>query len=220
MATKPRLPEAVDHLLIESARVRALRCVLEDGPEYRLRQIQRWYSRSFSTPLAEVNALPLEEVIGAYFEDAYGKLEGEDLEKEVALVVETAEESRRRVLDEGQGDASDDAFFKKVQEESKAAAQSLKAAPVQQQPLSAGTGQGQQQQEKLGTAPAATATTPLKKKEKGPLPSPKLPTPAPAPLPPDIHIDFLNGADFEALLADEQSLPQPPRFLGQKPRKE
>lgn len=65
--------------------------------DYELRQIFRWYSKTFSTPLHQVVELPLEDVLRAWYEEEFEGMKEEDLEQ---VVRERAiSEERRRELD-------------------------------------------------------------------------------------------------------------------------
>ena len=86
--------------LVADLQVLALRAVLADDSDYRLRVIYRWYSREFSVPLPEVPALPLTHVLQAYFEDHYEKMEPHQQEEERLKLVETEVERLERVLAE------------------------------------------------------------------------------------------------------------------------
>ena len=86
-------------------------------PGYELRRVFRWYSRTFATPLHEVQNLPVEDVLRAYFEQKFEEMEDEKLEqlvREVAISPERMreierEEDRRAVEDlEFEGDAKEE----------------------------------------------------------------------------------------------------------------
>jgi len=66
--------------IFSAHRINALSSVMFPGsdPGYELRRIFRWYSTHFCTPLHEVSALPLDDVLQNYFEAKYEELE--DLE--------------------------------------------------------------------------------------------------------------------------------------------
>lgn len=96
----------------------------EDG--YRLRQIFRWYSREFSTPLHEVEDLPLVQVLTHYFESMYEELGEADgpaavaaTEREELLLRETLAERKARESQEAVEDVEADAFEREVREEVK-----------------------------------------------------------------------------------------------------
>jgi hypothetical protein len=60
--------------LVRVVQLSALRQILapdEGDAEYRLRQIFRWYSKTFHTPLDEVAALPLVDVLQHYYDSSY-----------------------------------------------------------------------------------------------------------------------------------------------------
>lgn len=92
---------------IDAIRTRALRAVVKPDMAASMRRVFRWYSREFSTPLAQVESLPLEDVLTAYFEDLYSNMEEPLLEQELADMALTPEE---RALAHKQEEAEDDEF--------------------------------------------------------------------------------------------------------------
>lgn len=78
--------------LFHAISVIALRGVLTDDAEYRLRKIFRWYSRTFATPLHEVEDLPVEDVLLAYFETSFEDMKAEEIKEQIRLLTETNEE--------------------------------------------------------------------------------------------------------------------------------
>lgn len=111
MAQQPRLHREVgaagdarvdvDSLVLQHSRVAALRATLEPNVAYRLRQIFRWYSTTFHTPLKDVEDLPLEHVLQAHYEETFGKFDQDDLRDEVRRATESLEErlERERLAD-------------------------------------------------------------------------------------------------------------------------
>ena len=84
-------------------RLNALDAVLSgDNQEYVLRHIFRWYSKTFATPLNEVEELPLEDVLTHYYETKYEDMKDIEIDMEKASLLETNEErqDRMRKLDE------------------------------------------------------------------------------------------------------------------------
>ncbi len=60
---------------IDGIRARALLAVLRPDQEANLRHIFRWYSRTFHTPLHEVDDLPVEEILLHWFEAQFEDME-------------------------------------------------------------------------------------------------------------------------------------------------
>lgn len=60
---------------IDGIKVRALLAVLRPDQEANLRHIFRWYSKTFSTPLHEVDDLPVEDILLHWFEVQYEDME-------------------------------------------------------------------------------------------------------------------------------------------------
>lgn len=92
--------------------------------EYTLRKIFRWYSKTFHTPLHEVDSIPLSDVLAAYWEEHYEELEDKDLEVERIRLIEDEEELKLRQIEE---DANEVDVWEIGQEE-KSAAEEIGAA--------------------------------------------------------------------------------------------
>lgn len=76
----------------EDSRLLALKDVLTGTAEYQHRRILRWYSRTFTTALHDVEQLPLEYVLQHYFESFWEKAEPDELEEARVEVIRTPEE--------------------------------------------------------------------------------------------------------------------------------
>lgn len=59
---------------------------------YSIRQIFRWYSKTFHTPLHQVADIPLYDVIQAYYESSFESMEEEDFKKEIHELAMSKEE--------------------------------------------------------------------------------------------------------------------------------
>lgn len=59
---------------VQAIALRAFAAVLRHDPDFEYREVMRWYSREFSTPLAAVADLPQEEVWQHWYEDQYQRL--------------------------------------------------------------------------------------------------------------------------------------------------
>lgn len=62
----------------ESIRILALRSVVKDTPDYRLRHIFRWYSEKFHTALHLVDDLPIENILEAWYECEFETLKDDN----------------------------------------------------------------------------------------------------------------------------------------------
>lgn len=107
---------------IEDLRILALRNAArpELAPgEYRVRRVQRWYSKTFHVPLPDVADLPWEDVLLAWYESHYEEMEPELLEEEVHRVtgnIDDAEDYRNTVFEQQtakQAEAQEAAIAKK-----------------------------------------------------------------------------------------------------------
>ena len=101
----------------------ALAEVVGDGYTlaYFYRKICRWYSREFSTPLHEVEKLPITDVLTHYYESHYEDLMGadrlEDLEEERIKLTETEAERKIREGQKQEEVEDDDAFLRAAEKE-------------------------------------------------------------------------------------------------------
>jgi hypothetical protein len=89
---------------IDSVKVRALASVMEPNHDDALRDIFEWYSRTFHTPLHEVDTLPLDEVLIAYYRFIYREMEPEERHNLAIWLLETPEERAERKRSETQLD--------------------------------------------------------------------------------------------------------------------
>lgn len=100
--------------LLKSLRLCAYGAVKAKDSDYVLRFIFRWYSREFKTSLAEVEAMPLEEVLTHFFECRYENMDDDALEEEEKLLCETASERLARETLAAVDAEADDDFFKEA----------------------------------------------------------------------------------------------------------
>lgn len=108
--------------LADDLRAITLHELVADTPEYRLRLLYRWYSKTFATPLHLVPSLPLTEVLVAFWETKYEEMNDIELEDERKKVVETEDERRARLEAEDAHEVETDAFVLAIEEQAKAAA--------------------------------------------------------------------------------------------------
>lgn len=101
------MAEEIDY--IRAIKLNAMKAVSDPDTDYYLRFIYRWYSKTFFTPLHEVEDLPLEDILTAYYEESYEKLEEKELRTERLKLVWGEAEFERRLKAE-QDD--DDQFVK------------------------------------------------------------------------------------------------------------
>jgi len=106
----------------KAIRLVALRNVIRQDGHYILRYIQRWYSKTFATPLDQVDDLPLEDVLMAYFESYYEEMKEEERAKEIETLLETEEQrqARERAEDVDQAEREEFAKFTVAEDERKA----------------------------------------------------------------------------------------------------
>lgn len=111
----------------DALQVVSLLAVIRQDSDYLLRKIYRWYSKTFFTPLHEVEDLPLEDVLTAYFEEAYEMMPEKKRLHLARLLTETSEEKAARVAAEKAKEhaQSDDAFLDKMRLEQEKEAKAL-----------------------------------------------------------------------------------------------
>lgn len=92
-------------------RLDAIRHVYRKDAEYTLREICRWYSQRYATPLHEVGtrtgSVDIEDVLKTFYEVRYGEMAEDKLEEEAELLARTEEEEledqRKADADEAEG---------------------------------------------------------------------------------------------------------------------
>lgn len=81
-ALTPSLFMAQDLSFYEIVKINALDSVIQKDQEYMIRHILRWYSKTFHTPLPQVEDIPFVEVLTAYYEERFENMEEQDLKEE------------------------------------------------------------------------------------------------------------------------------------------
>jgi primosomal protein N' len=176
---------------LQALKILALRAVLDpkSDPDYSLRHVFRWFSKTFHTPLAQVEEMPLEDILRHYYEDDYEEKTSDEksmmlLEVEIKKMAETDEEKMLRERKEGFTKTSDDEFHKLIEEREKKRALSKKEPnqpDLTPRPVN-----------KPNKLPEASFRAPELPKEE------------------TVKIIHMDQADFEKLL-DEDPVKQPPK---------
>ena len=96
---------------LSSIEAQALVSALEEDSDFEVRRILRWYSKTFHTPLHEVEDLPSGEVFRAYFEDSIADMHREQLLEQARLLLETPEDRLARLAAEAEGTSADQEFM-------------------------------------------------------------------------------------------------------------
>jgi hypothetical protein len=68
---------------LDYIKVSSLASIKNPDTDYFVRFVMRWYSKTFHTPLHQVDDLPLDHVFQAYYEEMYEKMDEKDLKQEV-----------------------------------------------------------------------------------------------------------------------------------------
>jgi hypothetical protein len=121
----------------------AMLAVHREPVEYKVREIQRWYSETFHTPLEAVEEMDFERVALHYFERMYRDMTPEEREDEMRTLSETEEQRLDRLRREEADKVSDEDFLKQVKADAENAAnaartlagQLKKMPPGEQEPI-------------------------------------------------------------------------------------
>lgn len=176
----------------KAVRLIALKQVQDPDRDYLVRKVHRWYSKTFSTPLAEVYDLPLEDVFQAYFEERYEDMSEEDRDTERLELLETEAQRIARLRREDEDEADADAYARIVAEEEKAAAEA-KAKKKTEQPM-------------LGEVPdRPTLGVGSSISRESVLPT------VPKELPPNITMQFVDPDEFENEIEGFGAMAPPPK---------
>lgn len=170
-------------------RLRALRAVLRPDDAYHLRVVMRWYSKTFFTPLREVEELPLEEIWQAYYEEQYANMSDVELDHVKAELLTTDEQRYEQIVAEEAEEAEMFEMRRILEAEERA-----KAVAAQKE---------QQKNEIANVAQKPGPILPVK------LPETDLPSALPNKLPPAITMTFVDEADFERELDGFGTMSQP-----------
>jgi hypothetical protein len=90
---------------LDDLRKLALRAVLKPDAQAFMRNISRWFSKAFSTPLYEVESLPKEYILEHYFESLYEAMDDEEKHNQIIHLLESPEERRARAKAEKDDEA-------------------------------------------------------------------------------------------------------------------
>jgi hypothetical protein len=90
--------------IYEAVKINALNAVVNPDEEYYLRFIFRWYSKTFHTPLHLIPDLPVIDILTAYYEELYEKMEKDDLAHEKLKSSMTPEEWAEKLKNEEMDD--------------------------------------------------------------------------------------------------------------------
>jgi hypothetical protein len=112
---------------IKAIKTLAMAAVVSENDDYNLRYVQRWYSKEYSTPLADVEDIPVPDLLQTYFEVRYEDMAATDRKQEIERLLETEEEHRLRCREEDAEEASLAEFAKQIEINAK------KAAPTKMQ---------------------------------------------------------------------------------------
>jgi uncharacterized protein (UPF0147 family) len=134
---------------LESIRVKALLDVMEGHFEYHFRRICRWYSTTFHTPLAEVDSLPMDFVLQAFFENRFEDMSKAERKKLALEMTESEAEQKVRLAKEKAG--SDEAFTKRIRKQAIKDAKKAKDKAQATKEAAAATIASMADQEMVGT---------------------------------------------------------------------
>jgi hypothetical protein len=187
--------QALGHVLLDPEKRKDSR----EYREYWLRHIFRWYSKTFHTPLHVVDAIPLHDILIAYFEERYEGMNEEQLEEERALMCETDIERKKRLADEANAEAEMEEYLRDTEKKEQARLARI-AAKQGGQKLAEGEAPGQLVMETMGGGKARIVRADE---------MPGLEAPVAQSQPPLISIAFPTDLDFEAQLEGPGTMGQP-----------
>lgn len=174
--------------LYKAIRIRAMKAVLDPDPQYTVRRVLRWYSKTFRTALADVEELPLEDVFQAYYEEMYEDMSPDHRDRERQELLITDEERSRMIAVE---EAQEAELFEMGK---------VFAAEEAEKKRAASTKSGDQKIAEI----QHHGTGPFKPRD---LPESDLPVPAK--IPAGISMTFLDEAEFEKELDGFGVMAQP-----------
>jgi primosomal protein N' len=135
--------------VLEAVRIKALLDVMEGDFPYHYRRICRWYSTTFHTPLAEVDSLPMDFVLQAFFENRFEDMSKAERKKLALEMTESEAEQKVRLAKEKAG--SDEAFTKRIRKQAIKDAKKAKDKAQATKEAAAATIASMADQEMVGT---------------------------------------------------------------------
>ena len=112
-------------LLLKEIQLGAMGAVVRRDYDSLIRHVSRWYSREFSTPLSEVEDIPLDDLFQAWYEDKYEEMSEEDRLREIERLTLSDTEYYRQQMDASMQDA--EAFEMSLEEAARQALEAKKA---------------------------------------------------------------------------------------------
>ena len=105
--------------LFKAIQLQALLAVIKPDDAAETRKIVRWFSKTFHTPIAQVEEMPFEDVLQVYYEEKFEEMSEDDLEKVKTELLESPLEKATRLKAEDAERADADLFAKLVEAEEK-----------------------------------------------------------------------------------------------------
>lgn len=115
---------------INDLKALAMQSVLKEDLDYLLRDVFRWYSKEYATPLHVVETLPLEDVLRHYYEVKYAELSEPERLEEIDRLLLTEEALRIRKVQEDADDADAYEYAKAAEKAEAKKAAAPKPAPT------------------------------------------------------------------------------------------
>src|ERR1700690_4567872 len=92
---------------VQDIKILAAHAVVNKDQDYLLRNLVRWYSAKFATPLHEVEELPFEDVLQTYYEVQYEEMNEPELEMDIKELIEDEAKLKERQRKEDEDEADD-----------------------------------------------------------------------------------------------------------------
>lgn len=183
-----------------------LAIVQPDGDAF-LRRVKRFYSKTFNVPLPDVDDIPEEDVLVAFYEENFDSMTEEDRDEFLVDLLATPEERAAREKAHEKADERDEEFMKKLNEDVKTGKR--RGPPPERKKLKMPEGPVDPKERAAAIKAAIARGFSEPAATDGPLVLP------PPPPPPDIHMKFgeeggnLPGIPAEWLDMDPSGAPSP-----------
>lgn len=98
--------------LFSAIRSSALLAAIKPDFGSHVRSILRWYSKTFHTPLHEVDTIPFEDILQAWFEEQYAGMEPQQLMEELSSLFADSNDKNTDYKE-----AEDEEFYQRILQE-------------------------------------------------------------------------------------------------------
>lgn len=105
-----------------------------ENPTYEdwLRKVRRWFSKTYSTPILQVEDFEDEYVIIAYYENIFDEMDADERKNKIIELIQTAEDKKKKKVEDAQIDKELEEEMRKELEEIQAKKKNALSSPKQQ----------------------------------------------------------------------------------------